>query len=132
MSSMVAAAAVDVLPALPPIRVVVSQASLEPASDPACSAALPSTVPTPDAEYVALPGVRERRPLPQVRDALRHQDRDAVLYKVSETTNILTRKRTREQSGEEGIKGTSTNEEDAAFILEPVAPAFLAQISCII
>ncbi|CAN6380893.1 unnamed protein product [Urochloa humidicola] len=65
MSSTATAAAGDVLPALPPIRIAVSQAFLAPASYPACSsAASPSTAPTPDAEYVALPGVREQCPPP--------------------------------------------------------------------
>ncbi|CAN6334370.1 unnamed protein product [Urochloa humidicola] len=41
----------------------------------------------------------------------------------------MTRKRTREQSSEEGINGTSTtDEEDNAFIVAPAAPAFPAQV----
>ncbi|CAO2184321.1 unnamed protein product [Urochloa humidicola] len=57
--SSTAAAAGDVLPALPPIRTAPSQASQAPAStpEPACSsAASSSTAPAPDAESVALPG----------------------------------------------------------------------------
>ncbi|CAO2192144.1 unnamed protein product [Urochloa humidicola] len=56
--SSTAAAAGDVLPALPPIRTAPSQASQAPASvpEPACSsAASSSTAPAPDAESAALP-----------------------------------------------------------------------------
>ncbi|CAN6356242.1 unnamed protein product [Urochloa humidicola] len=181
MSSTATSAAMDVI--LPPIRIAALQAP-----EPTCSAATsPSTTPPPNAEYVALTGVRERRP-PSPRPRRRpppgaFQDPQPAEYereraqritrnnkmlqsvgipalayilnssnakgkgidhgvvdKVSETTNTtrsviiptrgtrgpkrvlaepiqqgldarMTRKRTSEQSGEEGSNGTSTNEE---------------------
>ncbi|CAN6371976.1 unnamed protein product [Urochloa humidicola] len=56
MSSTATSVAMDVI--LPPIRIAASQAP-----EPTCSSATsPPTTPPPNAEYVALTGVHERRP----------------------------------------------------------------------